>query len=114
MKTAIIDLDNISSELFKELMGFTLTAGLNFRKLDQKTESGTGRALFIDLATKEEEKALNELLTKLGITPPVLIGNENKASLDGKKIGVFARVEIEKAKYIDKTTGRSFSIVGEK
>jgi len=114
MRTEIIDLDGISPELFKELMGFTLTVGLNFRKLDQKTESGTGRALFIELATKAEEKALNELLTKLGVTPPIFIGNANKASLNGKKLGVFEQVESSGARYLDKTTGKAFSIVGEK
>ena len=114
MKTAIIDLDNISLELFKELMGFTLTVGLNFRKLDQKTESGTGRALFIELATKAEEKALNELLNKLGITPPVIIGSGNKAVSGGKKLGTFKQTETTNAQYLDKTTGKAFSIVREK
>lgn len=112
MKTYIIDLDGINPETFKELMGFTLTVGLNFRKLDQKTESGTGRTLFIELATKAEEKALNELLTSISITQPVIIGSANKASLDGKKLGIFSLVENPIGNYYqDKTTGKKFAIV---
>jgi hypothetical protein len=110
----LIDLDNISPELFKELMGFVLTAGLNFRKLDQKTESGTGRTLFVELASKAEEKALTGVLTKLGLPEQITIGTSNKASLGGKKLGIFGLDNSNNAKYIDKTTGKRFSIVGEK
>lgn len=112
MKTYLIDLDGINPETFKELMGFVLTAGLNFRKLDQKTESGTGRTLFIELATKSEETALKAFLERQGIASPVIIGNANKASLDGKKLGVFSSIENPIGNYYqDKTTGRKFAIV---
>ena len=114
MKTYIIDLYGINSETFKEIMGFTLTVGLNFRKLDQKTESGTGRTLFIELATKSEETALKAFLERQGIAAPIIVGNANKASLDGKKLGVFSIVNDSAGNYYqDKTTGKKFSIVGD-
>lgn len=112
MKTYLIDLDGINPETFKELMGFILTAGFNFRKLDQKTESGTGRTLFVELATKSEETALKAFLERQGIALPIVIGNANKASLDGKKLGVFSAVDDPIGNYYqDKTTGKKFSIV---
>ncbi len=112
MKTYLIDLDGISPETFKSLMGFVLTAGLNFRKLDQKTESGTGRTLFVELNTKSEETALKAFLDKQGVSVPVIIGNANKASLSGKKLGVFSSVDNPIGSYYqDKTTGKKFAIV---
>lgn len=111
MKTFLIELDNISPEVFKELMGFILTVGLNFRKIDKMESSGTGKTLFVELATKSEEKALNEFLDKQGIPKPIVIGNANKAILDGKKIGTFSAVNDVSAEYLDKSTGRKFSIV---
>jgi hypothetical protein len=112
MKTYLIDLDGIDSEIFKILMGFVLTIGLNFRKVDQKTESGTGRTLFVELATKGEETALKTFLEKQSITPPIIIGNANKANLAGKTLGVFSLVEDPKGNYYqDKTTGKKFAIV---
>lgn len=112
MKTYLIDLDGINPETFKELMGFILTVGLNFRKLDQKTESGTGRTLFVELATKSEETALKAFLERQGIALPIIIGNANKASLSGKKLGIFSVVNNPTGTYYqDKTTGKKFSIV---
>jgi hypothetical protein len=112
MKTYLIDLDGISPETFQGLMGFVLVLGLNFRKLDQKAESGTGRTLFVELTTKSEETALKTFLSKQGVSVPVIIGNANKASLGGKKLGVFSLVENPAgAYYQDKTTGKKFAIV---
>ena len=112
MKTYLIDLDGISPETFQGIMGFILVIGLNFRKLDQRTESGTGRTLFVELNTKSEETALKTFLDKQGVSVPVIIGNANKASLGGKKLGVFSLVENPAgAYYQDKTTGKKFAIV---
>ena len=114
MKTYLINLDGIDSEIFKNLMGFILTAGLNFRKVDQKTESGTGRTLFVELATKGEETALKAFLEKQNVTLPIIIGTANKANLAGKKLGVFSQVENPIGNYYqDKTTGKKFAIVGD-
>ena len=112
MKTYLIDLDGISPETFKELMGFILTIGFNFRKLDQKTESGTGRTLFVELATKSEEKALKTFLNKQGVVVPIVIGNDNKANLEGKKLGIFSVVNNPIGTYYqDNKTGKKFAIV---
>jgi hypothetical protein len=115
MKTYLIDLDGINPEIFKNLMGFVLTVGLNFRKIDQKTESGTGKTLFVELSTKSEETALKAFLEKLGINSPIVIGDANKANLKGKKLGVFSAVSNPEGNhYQDKTTGKKFAIVEEK
>jgi hypothetical protein len=112
MKTYLIDLDGINPDTFKNLMGFILMIGLNFRKLDQKTESGTGRTLFVELATKSEEKALKEFLDKEAIASPIIIGNANKANLEGKKLGVFSAVTSPIGTYYqDNKTGKKFAIV---
>ena len=112
MKTYIIDIDGINPETFKSLMSLVLTAGLNFRKLDQKAESGTGRTLFVELITKSEEMALKAFLETQGIALPIVIGNANKASLNGKILGVFSRIEKPvESYYQDKTTGKKFTIV---
>jgi hypothetical protein len=112
MKTYLIVLDGINPETFQGLMGFILVIGLNFRKLDQKTESGTGRTLFVELVTKSEETALKTFLDKQGVPVPVIIGNANKASLGGKKLGVFSSIETPIGSYYqDKTTGKKFAIV---
>jgi hypothetical protein len=114
MKTFIIDLDGINPETFKDLMGFILTVGLNFRKLDRKSESGTGRTLFVELATKSEEVALKKFLDKQGIIAPIIIGNANKASQEGKKLGIFSLVSSASTDcYLDNTTGKKFAIVRE-
>ena len=112
MKTYLIDLDGINPETFKTLMGFVLTVGLNFRKLDQKTESATGRTLFIETLTKREEMALKAFLDKEAIAAPIIIGNDNKANLEGKKLGIFSVVNNPIGTYYqDNKTGKKFAIV---
>jgi hypothetical protein len=114
MNTHVIDLDGISPEVFKELMGMVLTIGLNFRKLDKKSESGTGRALFVETLSKAEEKALNDFISSNGLNSPIVISENKDALKDDKKLGVFGLDESDLAMFVDKTTGKRFSIVGEK
>jgi hypothetical protein len=111
MKTFLIDLDGISPEVFKEIIGFILTAGLNFRKLDQRIESRTGRTLFVEVETRAEEKALKEFLTGQAVLSPIIIKNENKAVLDGKIIGTFCQTNRGENCYVDNLTGKKFTIV---
>jgi hypothetical protein len=115
MRTFIIDLDGLNSETFKELMGFVLTIGLNFRKLDQRKESGTGRTLFVETATKSEEKALKEFLAKSNAANPIVIGNANKAVIGTNNLGIFTLDEKAVDNfYLDNTTGKKFTIVRNK
>lgn len=114
MKTFIIDLDGMSSELSRELMGFVLTIGLNFRKIDQCLSSKTGRTLLVELETRAEEKALRQFLDNNFIGQPITIGNDNKANLNGKKVGVFTQVSNTDGLsnfYLDKSTGKKFTLV---
>jgi hypothetical protein len=112
MKTFLVDLDGLATDIFKDVMGFTLTTGLNFRKIDQRMESGTGRTLIIETETKIEERVLKDFLLKHNVTP-IIIGSANKASLDGKKLGIFKQVTGDNLSnfYLDTSTGKKFSIV---
>jgi len=113
MKTFLIDLDGMNQDTFKELMGFVLVIGLNFRKLDQRVENRTGRTLFVEVNGKAEEVTLKEFLKKSGIGDPIVIGNANKAVLNGKSIGVFCSINSPglESYYFDSKTGKKFAIV---
>jgi hypothetical protein len=111
MKTFIIDIDGLANDLSKELMGFVLTIGLNFRKIDS---SLSGRVLIIELSSKVEENALKQFLANNNIRQRVTIGSDNKAIVDGRKAGVFTQVKSTEGLseyYSDKSTGKKFTIV---
>jgi hypothetical protein len=112
MRTYLIDLDNLNLELCMELMGFILTVGLAFRKVNRQETGKVGKTLFVELKTISEEKALKDFLTKQGISRPIVIKNDNRAILDGKKLGTFSEVlNPENDFYLDNSTGKKFSIV---
>jgi arsenate reductase-like glutaredoxin family protein len=112
MRTYLIDLDNLEMDLCKEIMGFVLTVGLCFRKIDRFKDSKTGRTLFVQVETLSEEKALKEFLSKQGVSRPIVIKNDNRVILEGKKIGVFSEVLNPQSDfYLDNSTGKKFSIV---
>ena len=112
MRTYLIDLDNLNLDLSKELVGFILTIGLPFRKIERREANKTGKTLVVELKTISEEKALKDFLTKQGISRPIVIKNDNRAILDGKKLGTFSEVlNPENDFYLDDSTGKKFSIV---
>ena len=111
MKAFIIDINGLSNDSSKELMGFVLTIGLNFRKIDN---SLSGRVLIIELSSKVEENALKQFLANNNIRQKVTIGNENRAIIDGKRAGVFTLVKSTDGLsefYSDNSTGKKFTIV---
>lgn len=113
MKTFFIDLDSLSSEVFKELLGFTLTVGLKFRKIDLIKDDKTSRVLVIEVETKAEDKALNDFLNKNDIENPITISKTNKASINSKEIGILKQLgknAIRETYYQDKSTGKRFII----
>jgi hypothetical protein len=112
MKTYLIDLDNLNLDLSKELVGFILTVGLNFRKVDRFKDSKTGRTLVVELTTIAEDKALKDFLGRKGISSPITVKKDMLAVLSGKKIGIFKQVLESDDYYLDSSTGKKFSIVG--
>ena len=114
MKTYFIDLDSLSSEIFKELLGFTLTVGLKFRKIDLIKDDKASRVLVLEIETKAEEKALNEFFKQREVDRPITVLSNNKATIGLKTIGTFKQLgkdAISEAFYLDKTTGKKFVIV---
>ena len=116
MKTIIIDLDAIHEPIVSELTGFVNRQGINFRKIEQVTGSKLGSSLVLELATRSENSALKAFLSEQGIASPLVIGNGNKATLDGKKLGKFCHVKETSglARYWqDKSTGKKFALIQE-
>lgn len=114
LKTYLIDIDALQNESFKELVGFVLTIGLAFRKIDLISGENTGQCLVIELATKGEETALRRFLNDVGAASPIVIKNDNKATLDGKKLGYFSQVRDVTSfasYYVDKTSGKKFALI---
>lgn len=114
MKTYIIDLDVLTPNLFRDLIGFVLSRGLNFRKIDLVSSGNVGQSLVIELANKSEETLLKTFLNDLDLASPIILGNGNKATIDGKKIGVFSQVR-EVSSYpsywVDRSSGKKFALV---
>lgn len=114
MKTIIIDLDALTPHLFKEIVGFVLRTGLNFRKIDFVTQGKTSQSLVVELATKGEEKALNAFLKAQGIATPITVKNDNKAVLGRNKLGTFCQVQNVDglaSYWLDRTSGKKFALI---
>jgi hypothetical protein len=112
MKTFFIDLDNLSSENFREVIGFILTVGLNFRKIDLIKDEKTSRVLVIECQTRAEERAFKLFLDKHNVLEPVIIDNLNKATIGFKRLGTIKQVGSRQVSsfYLDKSSGKRFII----
>jgi hypothetical protein len=113
MKTFLIDLDSLSPEVFRELLGFILTVGLNFRKIDLIRDNVTSRTLVVETATKAEEKGLSDFLDKREVEKPISILSNNKATVGIKVLGTFKQLgknATAELYYQDKSTGKRFII----
>lgn len=114
MKTFIIDIDALTPELFKDLIGFILSRGINFRKIELVSGDKIGQSLVVEFSSRSEETALKEFLKEQGISSPIVLGNGNKATLDGKKLGVFSQVrEVSglPSYWLDRTSGKKFALL---
>jgi hypothetical protein len=114
MKTFIINLDELSPERFKEVIGFILSVGLNFRKLELVKDDKAVSSLIVEVETKTEEKSFSDFLKKNDVSTPMTILSNNNVTIGLKVIGKFKQLG-ENAKsnayYHDKSTGRKFVIV---
>lgn len=115
MKTYIIDLDVLTSEVFRSLIGFILSRGINFRKIDLFSSGRIGQSLVIEVIGKAEETLLKAFLKELNIASPIIVSDNGAAKLDGKKLGTFCQVKTTEGLasfYLDKTSGKKFAIQG--
>jgi hypothetical protein len=112
MKTLIINIDTISSDKQKDLLGFILTTGLNFRKINEVKSGVNSKVLFVETETRAEEIAFKSFLSKNDICMPVSIERGNKAILEGKNLGTFTLLTNDAETYFqDVSTGKKFTIV---
>lgn len=115
MKTFIIDLDCLDSQIFSSLIGFIHSRGYPFRKLDLISNGKTGKCLFVETQNKAEKELLLGFLDESGISSPIVVENSGKAKLKAKSIGEFSEVtEVGHLAsfYLDKLTGRRYTIAG--
>jgi hypothetical protein len=113
MKTFFIDLDSISSESFREVLGYVLTVGFKFRKIDLIKDSITSRILVVETETRTEEKSFKDFLKKNEIVEPITVLNNRKALVGLKTIGNLKQLEKNETAgvfYLDKTSGKRFVI----
>lgn len=114
MKTFFIDLESLSQENNRDLLGFVLTVGLNFRKIELVKEGVNTKVLAVETETLAESKALSDFFSKRELAAPVTILVNNKATIGLKSIGKLKQLgdkATAQAYYLDKTTGRRLVIV---
>jgi hypothetical protein len=114
MKTLILDLTSLEKEVSRNVLGFLLTIGLNFRKVNKIENDQTKDVLFIEIESSREEKALKNILAENKILNYLIIGKDNQVKDGSKKLGSFKLVsDINSNGFLDKTTGKKFQIVRE-
>ena len=114
MKTFFIDLDGMSLEDSRDLLGFIITVGLKFRKIELVRNEVSSKALAVETETLTESKALNEFFDKRLLEKPITILSNNKAIVGLKTIGklkLLGENANAPAYYLDKTTGKRLVIV---
>lgn len=114
MKTFFIDLETLSQENNKTLLGYVLTQGLKFRKIDLVKNDISSKVLVVETETIAESKAFSEFLAKNEIPVPITILPNNKAVIGLKSIGklkLLGENAKSNAYYLDKTTNKKLVIV---
>ena len=113
MRTIFLDITTLDKEIIRDLMGFTLTVGLNFRKVNFIEKDNTIKdLLLIETETRKEEKALKDKLMTLNIPEMMSSNDKNEIIKDKKRIGILTLNNNSENNYIlDKSTGRKFSVV---
>ncbi len=111
MKTIFIDL-NILPEISKELLGFLLTQGYNFRKVEFISQLQKSQTIVIECGNKRDELALNKFLKQAKVSISLMVESSGKAELKGKKLGNFKELsgDVVISHYLDKSTGKKFAV----
>lgn len=113
MRTTFLDITTLDKEIIRDLMGFILTVGLNFRKVNFIEKDNTIKdLLLIETESRKEEKALKDKLMTLSIAEMMSSNDKNELTKGKKRIGVLTlNSESENNHILDKSTGRKFSVV---
>lgn len=114
MKTFFIDYDGLSQENRRDLLGYVLTNGLNYRKIDFIKADETTKALVVETQTSDEIKALEAFLNEREVPKQITVLSSNKATIGTKTIGklkILGESATAQAYYKDNTTGKRFVIV---
>jgi len=110
LKTILIDLDTLLAETKKELLGFVMERGYNFRQIDF-VGAKTSKTLVVEAGNKSESLALNAFLKRAKVSVSLVIGNGNKAGIGGSKLGTFketSAIGLDSGYWLDKSTGKKF------
>jgi len=111
MKTIFIDL-NITPELRRDLVGFVLSQGYNFRQIEKVSPIESCSVLVVEAGNKAEEKALNDFLKRAKVSVSMVVENDGKAGKSGKKLGTFREALTPSKEFFrDRTTGKTFEVV---
>lgn len=114
MKTYFLEIDNLEPQTFKQLLGFILTVGLNFRKIQSITGDKTNEVLVVETLSRIEQKALKKTLEELNVLVKFIVESDNKAKKGSKELGSFTEVvktDNASSYFLDKTTGKRFNVV---
>lgn len=114
MKTFFIDLESLSQGDNRELLGFVLTIGLKFKKIELVKDGVNTKVLAVETETLAESKALSEFFSKRELAAPITVLTNNKATIGLKNIGKLKQLgdkATAQAYYLDKTTGKRLVIV---
>lgn len=108
MKTYLIDCND--REIEREVKGFALTQALVSRTISRVNGDKTSQVLVIQVDTLGQDKLLKEFLSTM-LVSPMIVGNRNEVSRDGKKIGVFKQLNGQRNEYfLDSSTGKKFLV----
>ena len=111
MNTFIIEIDKVDGEAARSLIGFFLSTGLNFRKLNRIKESSLGKCLFVEVENKTEKAIVENLLKNNHINNFSIIDNHDfSVNCNSEKIGTFKIVNTDYM-FEDSSSGKKFSIV---
>jgi hypothetical protein len=107
MKTIFIDI----AENRKEISGFLLTNGYNFRQVDFVEGTAISKVCIVEAGNKREEAALKAFIKEAKLSVRLVVEKSGKAGLKGKKLGTFTEGKFLGGYYLDKTTGKTYGVV---
>jgi hypothetical protein len=107
MKTIFIDI----ADNRKEVSGFLLTNGYNFRQIDFVQGDKSNKVFVVEAGKGKDEKALKAFIQEAKASVRLVVEKSGKAGKDGKKLGVFKEGQFLGGYYLDKTTGKTYGVV---
>lgn len=107
MKTIFIDI----ADNRKELSGFLLSNGYNFRQVDFVQGNEKSKIFVVEAGNKREEKALKAFIQQTKVSVRLVVESSGKAGIGGKKLGVFKEGLFLGGYYLDRSTGKTYGVV---